>query len=298
VTYEVLATKYRHADWFGQQRIWTPFHIYPPSKGIGQSAGQVGFLAAEASEAGLHSGDIVVSINGRPLTGTAMLGEESNRTAPGGVLFLTIRRLNSNGEVVKETLRVRRPNRLPALGLLPTIMVTVLPYLPVLLGFWVAFARPHDPLAWLVLALMLVYATAYDPGAEYWPRWLRGFGVAFNSSSRLLPIWLLLFGIYFPEGFPAGSRWETLTRWKWILIGPYGLFALAYILLAVSNLENWNALRLLRDLPTWIGTPLAFLAIALGLLSLAAKYRGAISLDSGRRGRRQLRGRSPGGGGR
>ncbi len=212
-----------------------------------------------------------------------MLGEESNRTAPGGVLFLTIRRLNSNGEVVKETLRVRRPNRLPALGLLPTIMVTVLPYLPVLLGFWVAFARPHDPLAWLVLALMLVYATAYDPGAEYWPRWLRGFGVAFNSSSRLLPIWLLLFGIYFPEGFPAGSRWETLTRWKWILIGPYALFALASILLAVSNLENWNALRLLRDLPTWIGTPLAFLAIALGLLSLAAKYRGAISLDSKRR---------------
>ncbi len=66
LTYEVLATKYRHADWFGQQRIWTPFHIYPPSKGIGQSAGQVGFLAAEASEAGLHSGDIVVlSMGGR-----------------------------------------------------------------------------------------------------------------------------------------------------------------------------------------------------------------------------------------
>jgi len=29
VTYEVLATGFRHADWFGQQRLWKPFYIYP-----------------------------------------------------------------------------------------------------------------------------------------------------------------------------------------------------------------------------------------------------------------------------
>ena len=79
VTYEVMATGFRHADWFGQQRLWKPFFIYPPNKVTGQSAGQVGFLDVEAEEAGLHEGDIVVSINGRPLTGTAILGEESKR---------------------------------------------------------------------------------------------------------------------------------------------------------------------------------------------------------------------------
>jgi len=168
-----------------------------------------------------------------------------------------------------------------------TVMVTLMPYLLVMLGFWVVFARPCDPLAWLVLALMLVDVGFYNTGPEYWPRWLRDFGAAFRYSNSLLaPIWLLLFGIYFPESFPARSRWARLTRWKWILIGPYGLFALASVVLAVWDLENWNALRLLRDLPVGIGTAgvlLGYLAIALGLLSLAAKYRGAISLDSKRR---------------
>jgi phosphoserine phosphatase RsbU/P len=287
MTYEGMATKFRHADWFGQQRIWKPFFIYPPDKVTGQSAGRVGFLDPEAREAGLHEGDIVTSINGRPLTGTAILGEESKRTATGSALCVTTRHRNSKGVVVEETLSVRRPPHPPSPDLANTIMVTLLPYLPVVLGFWVAFARPQDPLAWLVLALMLVDASFYNPGPEYWPRWLRDFGVAFRYSNSLLaPIWLLLFGIYFPESFPAGNRWESLIRRKWIIIGPYGLFAFASIVLAVSDLENWNAFRLLRDLPVWIGTAgvmLGYLAIALGLVSLATKYRGAISLDSKRR---------------
>lgn len=285
--YELRATEFRRGAWFGSPGTWTPFFVYPRNKLAGKPAGFTLFPTPEANDAGLHEGYIVTSVNGRPLTGTSVFAEEANRTKPGGILMVTAHHRDINGRTVEETLAILRPLQLPSSGLTEIVMVVLLPYLPIFLGFWVAFARPRDPLAWLVLGLMLEYASFYSPGAEYWPKFLRDFGIAFREGNRcLMPIWLLLFGVYFPESFPPGSRWARLVRWNWILIVPLGAYALANIVLSVSALENWNTVQFLWDLPAALsaaGLVLPYVAVVLSFLALAVKYRQAISRDSKRR---------------
>jgi sigma-B regulation protein RsbU (phosphoserine phosphatase) len=156
-----------------------------------------------------------------------------------------------------------------------------------LLGVWVAAQRPRDPLAWLVLALMLSFTVFGDPNVESWPPYARDLGLIFRSaSSYLFPIWLLLFGLYFPEPLPAGrerARWVWL---KWVVMAPLILFAVIGVVADVGELENFAAVGFLERLPhayTIASTILVYMILAMPIYLIGRKYASALSGDAKRR---------------
>ena len=118
-------------------------------------------------------------------------------------------------------------------------LLLYLPFLSMLIGFWVAFLRPQDALAWLVMAMMMSFVAFGDTNVMTWPRYLRDLAVIFRTScNSLFSIWLLLFGIYFPEPFPTSSPWTKWLKYKWRSIVPMATQSPAYVVVGVGELET------------------------------------------------------------
>ncbi len=83
----------------------------------------------------------------------------------------------------------------------------LLPAVSLLLGFWVAFRRPRDPMAWLLLGLMISFPHVLQSFVvQGWPPGWREAGVFYETVlSALFPIIIFLFGRFFPEPFPRGT---------------------------------------------------------------------------------------------
>src|SRR5215471_15715838 len=95
VAYQVRFLKWQFPGWFGQgdAAAW-PFFFFvqasPPTSAI-----VVGFLSPEAKQAGLQEGDVLLAVNGRPLRGTAVYGEEMAKAHAGDLLSVTVRERDS-----------------------------------------------------------------------------------------------------------------------------------------------------------------------------------------------------------
>ncbi len=303
--YQYNNIHFRQPNWFGEAPAYRPFVVLPASRVSHKPAGSVGFLTPDAHQAGMTYDDIVVAINGRPLTGKAVYGEEMNKTAPGGVLGVTVRRYEhasdksraagvesgqvTNGARVETSLRIARPlsDAHFASNFLQTFIVVIMPCLVVLLGLWVASVRPRDPRAWLVLAATSVYGVLFYPGAEFWPAGVRECAEGLRASlTASLPIWLFLFGIYFPERFSAESRWSAVTHWKWMVVLPLGFLSMWVGITSAVNMDSYDfaARHLLMPGSLFdFGGILGYLAVVAAFLFLAAKYFLAASPDSRRR---------------
>ena len=111
----------------------------------------------------------------------------------------------------------------------------LMPWVCFLVGFWVAFVRPRDPMAWLVLVTLLGFQVAAwrPPTLDLWPDWLRVPGAAYRAAfGGTWPIFFTLFGVYF-----AGRlNWERRLFWiKWILLAPVAAFAVGGIVVACAE---------------------------------------------------------------
>jgi sigma-B regulation protein RsbU (phosphoserine phosphatase) len=282
--YHVRVMEVREPFWFGLDPPARPFYV-------SGSHGEISFLIAPSFRAGLKDGDRLLSVNGRPLTGTAIFGEELTRSHPGDVMTVTVLRNEAGHDPVEKTFSVHlihspRPEFSweRATG---NLLLIVLPYLALLLGFWVVAARPRDPLAWLVLAVMMAYECFGEPSAEQWGPFMRDLAVAFRTASvASLPIWLLLFGIYFPEPLPPGTRWFKWNRLKWLFIVPLALFAAVEVATEIGHVENYAAVAFLDPLPKPLriaAVNITYIAIGLSIAFILTKYQQAISSDSKRR---------------
>ncbi len=286
MVYQYNNIHFRQPDWFGEPPAYRPFVVLPASRVSHRPAGTVGFLSPTAHQAGMTYDDVVVAINGRPLTGKAVYGEEMNKTAPGCVLEVTVRRPQSS---VETTLRITRPvsDAQVPVNLLQTFIVVIMPFLVVLLGFWVTSVRPRDPRAWLVLAATSVYGVLFYPGAEFWQAGLREVAEGLRSGlTASLPIWLFLFGIYFPEPFPLESRWAKIMRWKWMVVLPLGFLCLWVGTASAVNMDSYDFAARYLIMPSGLfdfGGILGYIAVVAAFLFLAAKYFLAESPDSKRR---------------
>jgi sigma-B regulation protein RsbU (phosphoserine phosphatase) len=289
LAYHVRAAMVREPRWFGSEGVNRSFFVGEPFMAGGSEHNQIGYVSGNASRAGLRDGDILLSINGRVVTGQAVFGEAWRKSKPDDLMTVSVVRHEAGKprreETVSFSLEPVRAWRWADIQ--QDILVLGLPLVSMVFGFWVAAARPRDPLAWLVLALMLRFTFFYYAGAESWPPFARDLGVIFRSaSSSAFPIWLVLFGFYFPEPFPAVTRWSRWSWMKWILIVPLALFAAADVVTAVGELEHYAAVEFLERLPK------AFLiaykvcgytAYVLPLGLIAARYSAAMSADSKRR---------------
>lgn len=205
------------------------------------SMGKIVDMLPEASAAGMQIGDGVLAISGRPLIGDAELHEELNKLEVGDPVTYTVERFDETGQ------RVRLDITIPSLPIAMTVGQTTtalsinlvfllfLPALSFALGYYVCFMRPWDPLAWILLFLLLgigsVALEGGPPGSlikSYQESMMNGLGV-----------WMLLFGIYFPERLPFDRRHPWV---KWLLLAPLVVHFLLNLFEQLGRYLGWSAL--------------------------------------------------------
>jgi sigma-B regulation protein RsbU (phosphoserine phosphatase) len=177
-------------------------------------------LEAEAEHAGLIKGDVVESLNGEPYSGLAQWNDVTNPTLPGDMTTVGFRRPDGSAGTANITMAAapRQPGDGVGSAWRNFLLFGLSPFLCMLIGYWVVFARPNEPNAWLLLVLLIfpeaVFAigTGNATGAAlffrglYWEL-LQNFGIY-----ALVP-----FAIYFPER----SRIDVKAPWlKWTVLGP------------------------------------------------------------------------------
>ena len=170
-------------------------------------------LNPEAEAAGLHKGDRLVDFDGQPYQGTnhwvQRLGASRNALRPGDLLTVTVEHAGSRQTA---QIHLTAGHRLPTRVLTAALLLDLVPPLICLLiGYWVASARPHDKNAWLLLAL-LTFLEVLSGVPNWWPgAWLAFLGTWYMTFQTLGSLTLLLFGIYFPERWRLDAKLPFLN---------------------------------------------------------------------------------------
>ena len=121
------------------------------------------------------------------------------KAKPEEILNLTIARTNSSGQTENLQISYKPPILEKNLAFYSRLVAGflyayILPTLCVLLGFYVAFVRPKDFLAWMLLFMLLGFSSiGWKPARDT----LVGFTTAFFSALGFVNV---LFALYFPEG--------------------------------------------------------------------------------------------------
>jgi len=246
-----------------------------------------------AAAAGLQSGDILVAINGRPYTGTAILAEESAKAQPGTSLAVTVRspKPGAPEEHALQLPVTSSKARATAVGT-DILIGFALPVFCILLGLWVVAARPRDPLAWLLLGLMLSFPQIFEVSTiAGWGPGLRELGMAYhNVLAGAWPILMYFFGLYFPEPFPVSPRWSLRSQgWKiWLWIGaiPLAFFSLAETVVRIGEISNYERVEpIYRMAIPFRGylQVMAYILVSTFFAAIGMKSGLAISADAKRR---------------
>jgi sigma-B regulation protein RsbU (phosphoserine phosphatase) len=242
----------------------------------------------EAEHAGLHRGDMVVTIDGQPVSGWGVLARAVAARRPGDVLSLRLRR---GGESSEESLGIplvaQRTTQPPAREWLSTTLLSVgMPLLCLLTGFWVAAMRPRDGRAWVFLAMMLSFGFFAESSAEQWGMPWRVLGLVYEHVIFVgWSAWMFLFGLLFPERFEFEKRHAWL---RWLLLVPLAVIGgVRQVLLELGACENY---RLARGADRLVGhgwTIVLLLCIYLGIslffVSLGIKLGRTQAPDAKRR---------------
>jgi len=224
-------------------RVRLPFITRPFSRSIDR-------VAPPYQNSGLQPNDEIVSLNSEFIDGREEMEQIPLELHKGDVLHVTALRHLPNGK--SELIRV--PVRLHdesyrSFGWTRTIgLNVVLPISCLLVGFFVAFRRPLDPLAWLTLAMLASFGQLIGIG-EIWAIWSpwREILLVYNTVlSDTWAVWLLLFGLYFPTpfGFLRGRKWVA-----WLLAAP---FIALLVLDLFGNFEEGNHIDKLHWLATFM----------------------------------------------
>ena len=200
---------------------------------IGVTSGRLVALEPEALEAGLLEGDRPVEVARRVFRGTADLAVPVRDRAAGEILRVVVERgparTAADVRLAADPLR-RVPGALVSLWLLRFVM----PWCSLLLGFWVAFARPADRRAWLLLWLMATFTDPFGRGTyAHWEPGLRELGQAWGAlAASSWPIAMLSFATLFPERLRLDARFPWPRRIATLLLGASALLRTAFAVLA------------------------------------------------------------------
>jgi hypothetical protein len=178
---------------------------------------------------GIHNADQLIAVNGTAYTGTGVLGRAFTKAEAGTPLVVTIvpAQAPASGQRII-SLPVTRSNFESWDVASDFVVGFLLPAVSLVLGFWVAFRRPRDPLAWLLLALMLSFPHILQSFIVYgWPPGWREAGVLYESTlETAFPIIIFLFGRFFPEPFPQGSAYDKVWRgMRWLCALPFAILS-------------------------------------------------------------------------
>ena len=208
----------------GDERVLPPFNI--DSSGM-----SIVSVRPEAGSAGLRAGDTLLAVNGRAYRGAASLYVPLREAVAGDRLNVDVR--SSDGSLKSapiELQSLRGDAPLTANEALQEVLAAVMPLFCVLLGFWVAGVRVHDPLAWVFFAMMSSFGETIAGGFSIsrfgHDDFFQPIGGAYQQfAASIWSVSMMLFGIYFPERLEFDRRRPWL---KWLL-------ASAILLRAVQN---------------------------------------------------------------
>jgi phosphoserine phosphatase RsbU/P len=267
------------------------FHLkpaaYPFTPNYDKGRPVLQFASKPARQAGVQNGDILLAVNGHPLTGLAVFGEAIRTARPGDTLTVQFLR---PGETAPRSASIpleqaaSHPLSWPAVSLL--IVKLVIPTFCILLGFWVTAVRPRDPSAWCLVLIMLFFSVFYSAGVESWGPVVRDVAEGYRLTvAATWPIFMLLFGLYFPEPFhekdPAWWTWA-----KRIVITLLILSCVVNVIAGLGQFENFASVASLCAALEHFGTLdflLSFAAIGSFFACISVKMHQAVTPDAKRR---------------
>lgn len=252
-------------------------------------------ITTEAARAGIRQGDRIVAVNGRELDRKDVVWDEELGKMRGGVpMTFAMVRTSADGtterfDATVVPIAIERDLTFYTGFVGNFIFVYALPTLCILLGFWVLFVRPADPLAWILLFVLLGLSSLAVE--MYWDSTtlVGAYQKTFFAAWALA---MLLFGIYFPE------RWvldEKLPWAKWLFIVPLA-FQMVLTLVGIFRANTGiNLYPYLGPLPNAYGKIAFFVnMLAIGLFFAALGYKSGTTQnpDAKRRLRMMLYGTS------
>jgi phosphoserine phosphatase RsbU/P len=203
------------------------------------------FATPKAAGFGIHNADHLIAVNGVKYTGTGVLGRAFTKAEAGNPLMVTIIPVDAPGSAPRTiSLPVTKSNFESWDVVSDFVVGFLLPFVSLLLGFWVAFRRPRDPLAWLLLALMLSFPHILQTFVvNGWPPGWREAGVLYESTlEAAFPIIIYLFGRFFPEPFPQASRYDTIWRTlQWLCALPFAILGGLGVIVNVGGLSDYRS---------------------------------------------------------
>ena len=238
----------------------------------------------EAKSAGLAVGDVITSLAGSEYSGRAQWLKIIRSSHPGDDLSVGVRKPNGQSASLVISLNDKDAGQKRTRSWLTYLLVICLPaLLCLLIGYWVAFARPHDPNAWLILlVLSLPEALFFQP--DWWPMpWLVFLGIWYMVLQILGPLSLLLIGIYFPE------RWrldQKLPWAKWLLLIPpiVALGVILWLQAGEAFHPAWNHWgNRLSPIIDRVVNPINLICVLLYWIAIFDKLRSASTPDARRR---------------
>ena len=240
-----------------------------------------------AQRAGMKVNDVLVSIDGHPMTGLAVYGEAIRLAKPGDRITVQVL---SPSETTPRTISIPLEEVTSPKVSWATLTILsfnlVMPVFCILLGFWVVAVRPRDPSAWFLCFIMLFFSTFYTPSVDSWGPVIRDIARAYRVAiGNSWPIFMLLFGVYFPEPFPGKeSFW-----WKWsknLVVSAIVVFTVLNVVVQVGKLENFAAVASLSyalDRLARLQFLLSFSATGGFFACISAKMGKAVTPDAKRR---------------
>ncbi|WP_260736730.1 SpoIIE family protein phosphatase [Tunturiibacter lichenicola] len=196
----------------GDTLVRFPFNSGYPQENI---AGD----SKETRAAGLQRSDTIVSINGQPYTGRKVALNQIRHSSPGDPMAVTYRR-GPSSPIQTTTIRLAavHPEKRSAFAIAAGLTLAVLPFLCLLIGLWVVFARPRNPHAWLILGILSYFDPLFVDVTLITNTFVQPFAFFWNIAAQTaMPLCLMFFGVYFPERSPLDVK---LPWVKWLIAIP------------------------------------------------------------------------------
>lgn len=258
-----------HFSWMiERQRSMTRDVILP----FNYNAGKVLSVMPEGEMSGIKMGDKILAMNGREVISDVVWREELKNSIQRGQINLLIERKTENGQTENQNLnvpllKVEKDFSYFAKLIVGFIYTYFVPAFCIFVGFWVVFVRVHDPLAWVLLFLMLGFSCL---GLEGY-----GSGNIIGTYTQIFySTWglsMLLFGIYFPERLSLDVKFP---RVKWIIIIPLGLNVIISMLSLLKNFTGINLLNFLQPFGGFLnGAAVILNALGIGLFFATLGYK-------------------------
>ncbi len=194
----------------GRRFAQTPFYtqIFSP---------EISEVPSEYRKSSLRAGDRILALNGVPVDGEESLDHARFTSHPGETLNVLLERPLEVGKrlvTVPVALKARNTQWTRVL-----VLSVFLPLSCLVIGFYIAFARPRDPLAWIAMAMLASFGQVAGSGVSWalsspWRELLFVYHAVLANS---WPLWLVLFALYFPVPFPAWRKYKFLN---WVFALP------------------------------------------------------------------------------